>query len=93
MASYADDIGAPATGPGLPKPQGLYHPRYERDACGVGFVCHIGGRPSHHIIEQGIDAGRLESEGYGPDKPIASNKTARGKAQNRRTEFRILGRD
>ena len=25
----------------FPKPQGLYHPRNERDACGIGFVAHI----------------------------------------------------
>jgi glutamate synthase domain-containing protein 2/glutamate synthase domain-containing protein 1/glutamate synthase domain-containing protein 3 len=43
------------TGPGRAEPQGLYDPRNERDACGVGFVCHIDGQPSHDIIEQGID--------------------------------------
>ena len=39
---------------GLPQAQGLYDPRQERDACGIGFVCHIGGRKSHDIIEKGI---------------------------------------
>ncbi len=43
------------TGRGLPKAQGLYDPRAERDACGVGFVCHIDGEPSHGIIDRGID--------------------------------------
>ncbi len=37
-----------------PVAQGLYDPRYEKDACGVGFVCHIGGEKSHDIIEHGI---------------------------------------
>jgi glutamate synthase (NADPH/NADH) large chain len=37
-----------------PGPQGLYDPRYEHDACGVGFVAHIKGRKSHSIIEQGL---------------------------------------
>ncbi len=32
----------------------------------------------------GIDASRLTSKGYGPDKPIGSNKTAEGRAKNRR---------
>ena len=40
--------------PGLPIAQGLYDPRQERDACGIGFVCHIGGRKSHDMIEKGI---------------------------------------
>jgi glutamate synthase (NADPH) large chain len=32
----------------------LYHPSYEHDACGVGFVAHIKGRKSHAIVEQGL---------------------------------------
>ncbi len=39
----------------FPESQGLYEPRYEKDACGVGFVCNIGGNPSHRIIERGIE--------------------------------------
>ncbi len=34
--------------------QGLYHPRNEHDACGVGFVAHIKGKKSHTIVEQGL---------------------------------------
>ena len=33
-----------------PGPRGLYDPRLEHDACGVGFVAHIGGRRSHQIV-------------------------------------------
>src|SRR5678810_533807 len=32
---------------GLPSRQGLYDPRFEHDACGVGFICHIKGKASH----------------------------------------------
>ncbi|HUB34499.1 MAG TPA: hypothetical protein VMA31_15780, partial [Bryobacteraceae bacterium] len=39
---------------GFPPTQGLYDPRLERDACGIGFVCHVNGRKSHDIIEKGI---------------------------------------
>ena len=39
---------------GLPPAQGLYDPRHEHDACGMGFVANISGEKSHHIIEQGI---------------------------------------
>ena len=38
----------------LPARQGLYDPRFEHDACGVGFVCNIDGRPSHGIIQRGL---------------------------------------
>ena len=40
---------------GLPPKQGLYDPRLEHDACGIGFVANIAGRPSHKIIEQGVE--------------------------------------
>jgi glutamate synthase (NADPH) large chain len=33
---------------------GLYDPRFEHDACGVGFVCDIKGRSSNEIVRQGL---------------------------------------
>ncbi len=39
---------------GLPDAQGLYHPRHEHDACGIGFVANIKGQKNHDIIEKGI---------------------------------------
>ena len=38
----------------LPKAQGLYDPKNEHDACGIGFVAHIKGHKSHDIIERGL---------------------------------------
>ena len=38
----------------LPRAQGLYDPRHEHDACGIGFVSHIKGQKSHDIIVKGI---------------------------------------
>src|ERR1700760_2967454 len=38
----------------LPPKQGLYDPRNEHDACGVGFVANIKGAKSHSIIGQGL---------------------------------------
>jgi glutamate synthase (NADPH/NADH) large chain len=38
----------------LPLQQGLYDPRQERDACGVGFVAHIKGKQSHDMVRQGL---------------------------------------
>jgi len=43
-----------------------------------------------YLVDNGIAADRIETVGYGPDKPIADNKTKRGKAENRRIEFRLL---
>jgi len=39
---------------GLPPQQGLYDPRFEHDACGVGFVADLKGRPSHEIVRDGL---------------------------------------
>ncbi|MCA3343943.1 MAG: glutamate synthase subunit alpha, partial [Roseomonas sp.] len=39
---------------GLPEKQGLYDPRNEHDACGVGFIADIKGRKSNDIIRQGL---------------------------------------
>ena len=39
---------------GPPRPQGLYDPANEHDACGVGFVANIRGSKSHAIVEQGL---------------------------------------
>ena len=39
---------------GFPPPQGLYDPRFEKDACGIGFVADMKGRQSHDIIEKAL---------------------------------------
>lgn len=43
-----------------------------------------------YLISKGINPSRLEAKGYGMTMPIESNKTEEGKAQNRRTEVKIL---
>ena len=42
------------TQPGYPRKQGLYDPRYEHDACGIGFVVNIKGEKSHEIVQQAL---------------------------------------
>jgi OOP family OmpA-OmpF porin len=42
---------------------------------------------AHALRGMGVDCKRLLPVGFGETRPIASNKTAEGRAQNRRTEF------
>jgi glutamate synthase (ferredoxin) len=37
-----------------PPAQGLYDPRFEHDACGLGFVVHVKGKKSHQIVADGL---------------------------------------
>ena len=37
-----------------PLAQGLYLPEFERDACGVGFICQVRGRASHSIVDDAL---------------------------------------
>ena len=45
-----------------------------------------------YLISKGIDSQRLSFEGFGETKPIAGNTTEEGRAQNRRTELRVVTR-
>ncbi|HEY5647372.1 MAG TPA: glutamate synthase large subunit, partial [Pseudomonadales bacterium] len=39
----------------FPEKQGLYDPTWEKDSCGVGFICDIKGRPSRQIIVDALN--------------------------------------
>ncbi|SHF27534.1 glutamate synthase (NADPH/NADH) large chain [Mariniphaga anaerophila] len=39
----------------LPGAQGYYNPENEHDNCGIGFVAHIKGNPSHDIVKRGLE--------------------------------------
>ncbi len=43
-----------------------------------------------YLINEGIDESRLKYAGYGDTYPIASNDSKKGRAKNRRTEFKII---
>ena len=43
------------------------------------------------LIAGGVSPDRIESQGYGKTRPVASNATASGKAQNRRVEIVVQG--
>ncbi|MCC6559321.1 MAG: OmpA family protein [Polyangiaceae bacterium] len=42
------------------------------------------------LVKRGVDQGRLTAKGYGPNVPIADNKTDEGRQKNRRVQFNIL---
>jgi len=46
-----------------------------------------------YLIDKGIAADRIETVGLGPDRPRATNKTNKGRAENRRIEFHIVFQD
>lgn len=47
----------------------------------------------NYLLRQGVEAPRLSAEGFGPNVPIAENKTEEGRSQNRRVEFVIVSGD
>ncbi|MFI1175920.1 glutamate synthase large subunit [Streptomyces melanogenes] len=55
---------------GRPAPQGMYDPRNEHDACGVGFVATLTGEASHELVEQALTVLRnLEHRGATGSEP------------------------
>ncbi|MGE3150224.1 MAG: glutamate synthase subunit alpha, partial [Pseudorhodoplanes sp.] len=48
-ADFADSAD-----PGVPAPQGLYDPAFDKDSCGVGFIADIKGRKSHRIVADAL---------------------------------------
>ncbi|MGE0077725.1 MAG: OmpA family protein [Bacteroidales bacterium] len=46
---------------------------------------------AEYVISMGVPANRITSKGYSSKKPKVSNATAKGRAQNRRVEFTIIG--
>ena len=56
------------------EPQGLFDPRQERDACGVGFIADLKGRKSHTLITQPLDIlENLEHRGAVGADPLAGD--------------------
>ncbi len=44
---------------------------------------------AEYLKGNGIDESRISSEGFGPDRPVAPNKTTAGRAKNRRVEMKL----
>ena len=47
-------------------------------------------RVKAYLVAQGIAADRMQTVGYGPDKPVADEKTRKGKIQNRSIQFKLV---
>jgi outer membrane protein OmpA-like peptidoglycan-associated protein/tetratricopeptide (TPR) repeat protein len=45
-----------------------------------------------YLVKKGIAKNRLTYKGYASSQPVAPNKTAKGRAQNRRVEFKVLSK-
>ena len=43
------------------------------------------------LVKEGVAADKLQAIGYGEEKPLADNKTRKGRATNRRVEFKLEG--
>lgn len=43
-----------------------------------------------YLVSKGANPSRIEATGYGPNQPIADNKTAEGRQKNRRVEFTLF---
>jgi len=54
MAGLCTMEEAVRTGTMAERRPGLYDPRFEHDACGVGFVCNLNGIRSHEIVHNGL---------------------------------------
>jgi len=44
-----------------------------------------------YLVQQGLDAGSVTAQGFGPANPVASNDTREGRQQNRRVEIIVSG--
>ncbi len=44
-----------------------------------------------YLVQKGVPTERMSSVGFGPNQPVADNKTPQGRQQNRRTEFKVKG--
>jgi len=49
----------------------------------------LNGPEAANLVKHGIPADRIATEGFGESRPVASNDTADGRAQNRRVELRV----
>ncbi|WP_163539285.1 glutamate synthase large subunit [Gracilibacillus sp. YIM 98692] len=58
----------------MPSAQGLYHPDFEHDACGIGLYAHIKGKQTHEIVQKGLQMlCKLEHRGGQGSDPLTGD--------------------
>lgn len=63
------------------------------DAYNQGLSADRAAAVRAYMVAKGVAGERLTAEGYGEARPVSSNRTAAGRAENRRVEFLILEQD
>ncbi len=59
------------------------------DAYNMGLSRRRANSVKQYLVRNGIAASRIRTEGYGESRPVASNETDDGRAQNRRVELHL----
>ncbi|MFZ9970243.1 MAG: OmpA family protein, partial [Bacteroidia bacterium] len=60
------------------------------DAYNLDLSKRRAGTVARYLVEKGLNAQRIQFEGYGETQPMASNETEEGRAKNRRIEMKII---
>jgi len=61
------------------------------DAYNVGLSNRRANAVKQYLVSKGIEANRIYTEGKGEKQPVADNRTADGRAKNRRVELEVIG--
>ena len=61
-----------------------------RDAYNLNLSDQRAASVLSYLTQRGISSSRLQSKGFGEARPVASNKTAAGRQENRRVELSII---
>jgi len=61
------------------------------DAYNMGLSARRANAVKQYLVSKGIEANRIYTEGKGESQPVADNRTAEGRAKNRRVEIEVIG--
>jgi OmpA-OmpF porin, OOP family len=61
------------------------------DQYNLGLSARRANAVKQYLVSKGIEANRIYTEGKGEKQPVADNRTADGRAKNRRVEIEVIG--